>query len=327
MPAQIAHILLGLEASDALPFPPSRLDLPAFWLGCQGPDLFYHNRHRKPGAFLYGTRLHRRGWGTFLDRLRRQALERGWAPDHPGTAFLAGQATHGALDRWGHPFIVYFSGWRVPRHPDTEVLAHAHAFLERILDVRLWEQRRRRPWSECPWQDEFPGPEHFPLDFWDAWAEALHGVFPQLSDRFDVEARLRNAVSDTRSFLAWTSPSARDHGVKAARAGALHWFHPEALPDWDFLNLGHETWLEPVTGEPRTESFLDLYEGALREARGILATFGDPEADWESLIGNGSLNLPGPEGENRGPQHSRPWDYGGLYDREVKARLGAPGPL
>jgi hypothetical protein len=326
MPAQITHILLGREAVDALP--PgwvTRFWDPAFCLGCQGPDLFYHSRRTKPGAFLYGTRLHRRSWGEFLSRFRREALDRGWGPDHPGIAFLAGQATHGFLDRQAHPFIVFFAGWKVPGNHQTDALRYSHAFLERIVDVLVWKTRVGTPFTDCRWQEDLPGPDGFPDDFWTVWAEALHEVFPQLSARAEVEIRLKNAVADTRGFLGFTAPGAREHAVRAARQGSLHYFHPEALPDWDFLNLARGEWRDPVSGIPRNETFLDLFDRAAAQARSALAVLTDRSADWETLLGNGSLNLPGSEGENLAPTHSRPWDYGTLYDREVEARLaGAP---
>jgi len=325
MPSQIAHILLGREAVRGLPESlVHRFSDAVFRLGCQGPDVFYHNRRTKPGAFLYGTRLHRRGWGEFLARFRREALARHWGPDHPGVAFLVGQATHGFLDRRAHPFVVFFSGWRIPGDPKTDSLRHSHAFLERILDVLLWDQRVGTPFEECRWQEDFPGVDSFPHDFWQAWAEALHEVFPQLSARADVELRLKNAVADTQSFLSFTSPRARDNAVRAARQGALHYFHPEGLPDWDFLNLAHGEWLDPVSGQPQNDSFLDLFDRAAAEAKAVLATLTDPTADWETLLGNGSLNLPGSEGENTAPRFSRPWDFSELYDREVRARLALP---
>jgi len=325
MPSQISHILHGLAAASALPRGwASIAQSPAFRLGCQGPDIFYHNRHTKPGAFLYGTRLHRRGWGSFLSRFRREALSRGWGPEHPGMAFLAGMATHGFLDRECHPFIVYFSGWKVPGDPSTDHLRHAHMFLERILDVGLWGQRQRGALAECSWQNDLPSPQDFPDDLWTAWAEALHEVFPQLSAREEVEVRLRNAVSDTKGFLAFTAPTAEDQALRAARHGALHYFHPVNLPDWDFLNLSHAPWFDPVTGTERHESYCDLFEAAIPPARQALATLIDPSADWETLLGNGSLNLPGLEGENQAPTHQNPWDFALLFDLEAQARLAHP---
>jgi len=251
-------------------------------------------------------------------------LDRQWGPDHPGLAVLAGMASHGFLDRRAHPFIVAYAGWRIPGRPDTDGLRHSHAFLERILDVEWWKVQRQEPLIDCRWQTQIPGPEAFPADFWLAWAEALHEVFPQLSARADVEQRLKNAVADTRGFLSYTAPDRHDMAVRAARHGALHFFHPIALPDWDFLNLGHAVWPDPVTGIPRTESYPELCQAAVGESRAVLASLFDPSVDWEPLIGNGSLNLPGSEGENQGPQFSCPWDYSELYDREVRARLALP---
>jgi hypothetical protein len=245
-------------------------------------------------------------------------------------AFLAGQATHGFLDRRAHPLIVSFAGWQVPGEPETAPLRHAHAFLERILDVELWKEKTGTPFGRCRWQEDFPSPGDFPQDFWTAWAEALHEVFPRLSARADVEPRLRNAVSDTRGFLSVTAPSATEHALRAARQGAIHYFHPIALPDWDFLNQTHADWPDPITGLSRRESFLELYETALAETREALAVIDDPRADWEELLGNGSLNLPGEEGQSLGPAYSKPWDYAVLYDREVEARLAGvttPGLL
>ena len=324
MPSQIAHILLGHQAVSVLP--PNWIQQwsdAAFRLGCQGPDVFYHNRHTKPGAFLYGTRLHRRGWGDFLSRFRREALDRGWGPEHPGMAFLAGQVTHGFLDRQAHPFVVSFSGWRVPGDSATESLRHSHAFFERILDVCLWNHFSKTPLESCRWQENLPGPEDFPADFWIAWAEALHEVFPQLSARADVETRLKNAVSDTRGFLSFTSPGAAGHAVRAARHGALHFFHPIALPGWDFLNMTSQDWPDPLTGQARQESFPQLFERALVEARHTLTSITEPAVGWTELLGNGSLNLPGADGVSLAPKFCRPWDFSALYDREVEARLSA----
>lgn len=325
MPSQLSHILFGYDALESLPTVlRTNLADPVFRLGCQGPDIFYHNRRTKPGAFLYGTRLHRRGWGTVLDRFRRQVLARGWGPDHPAWSFLAGQATHGFLDRALHPLVVYFSGWKVPRDPSTDILRHAHAFLERVHDVRLWEHRTGRPVTECRWQDDLPGPEAFSAEFWQVWADALHSEFPNLSDRTELEGRLQGAVSDTRGFLDHTSPSVPGNAVRAARWDGLHFVHPGALPDWDFLNLRREGWRDPVSGAERRESYLDLYAQALGPARDALAAIAQPGDDWQARIGNGSLNLPGSEGENLAPSHTRPWDYAELYERERRFRAGTP---
>jgi len=60
MAAQISHVLAGEAAlRSALPEEAETvLDAagPAFRLGCQGPDIFYHNQRSKPSGLHYGAR-------------------------------------------------------------------------------------------------------------------------------------------------------------------------------------------------------------------------------------------------------------------------------
>ena len=93
MPAQILHSLFGEDVITGIH---SRLAgrygiiadkalekilyayKPAFVLGCQGPDIFYHSRQRRPVGLEYGSLLHRRGAGIFTAGLLKMGL-----PDPP----------------------------------------------------------------------------------------------------------------------------------------------------------------------------------------------------------------------------------------------------
>ena len=82
MPAQILHVLFGedslnraaagiSEGSGEVGAYIDRIlgDKAVFFaLGCQGPDIFYHNQHTRPVSLEYGTLLHRRGYGDFTAR-------------------------------------------------------------------------------------------------------------------------------------------------------------------------------------------------------------------------------------------------------------------
>ena len=76
MPSQILHTLFGEDViAEIYRSIGSRFGLvadkarekilgsyrAAFTLGCQGPDLFYHNQRSRPVGLEYGTLLHRRG--------------------------------------------------------------------------------------------------------------------------------------------------------------------------------------------------------------------------------------------------------------------------
>ncbi len=136
MPSQIAHILLGREARSVLPAGWSaQFSDPAFRLGCQGPDLFYHSRRAKPGAFLYGTRLHRRSWGEFLSRFRREGLRPVLGARASGDGLSSGAVHPRFLDRQAHPFIVFFFRMEDPREP-------AHRFASPFARVLGTHPRR-----------------------------------------------------------------------------------------------------------------------------------------------------------------------------------------
>ncbi|MDR3139628.1 MAG: hypothetical protein LBT95_08140, partial [Treponema sp.] len=76
MPSQILHTLFGEDVISGIyrrigrdfgivadkALEKIRLHYKAaFTLGCQGPDIFYHNQRARPVALEYGALLHRRG--------------------------------------------------------------------------------------------------------------------------------------------------------------------------------------------------------------------------------------------------------------------------
>jgi hypothetical protein len=68
MPAQISHIIAG-ERAFGLRFagrsrPEEGGAAAWFALGCQGPDIFYHNQRTKPSGLHYGALAHRRRYGS-----------------------------------------------------------------------------------------------------------------------------------------------------------------------------------------------------------------------------------------------------------------------
>ncbi len=337
MPSQISHILHGLSCLKALPdVRQERLSRSAFMLGCQGPDIFYHNQRTRPSGLVYGTRLHRSGWGKFCAELARQGLRLGWSQAHPGYSFLAGWSLHAFLDRELHPFVVWHAGWRESADPATQALARAHAFFERILDVLFYETLTHENLFHCTWMAEIAEVESFPEDFWVAMAQSLWRTYPGPYGLDEIPQRVRNAISDTVGFLRHTDPRDEEAAREAAlsdRADAgqsqrlprIAFFHPVILPPADYLNRNHAPWKHPVTGKERSESAEDLWQIATRQGqdalRGLENLWQAPVDDrekllsaWESLLGNGSLNLPGEDGSPRGPQFCQPLDFAHLME-------------
>jgi hypothetical protein len=295
MPSQILHTLFGEDVTgeiyrrlgprfgivaDKAWEKISREYRAAFFLGCQGPDIFYHNQRTRPVALEYGSLLHRRGYGFFSAILLKMGL-----PDPPPDAedirlgrrekginalgaYSLGFMTHAVLDRFCHPYIVYKSqyldpegvaarktgrGGRPSAGPDRPVLGRgAHPFFERILDVLMLRfLRGREPWS---WdQETLAGVlEHPPLGLKELLCRALTAGFPERAgkDRKLVQ-RIDNTFLDAALFYRLTAPRRTSlYGSPASGPGPdpgfLVYLYPETLPaEIDFLNLSRGPWFDP----------------------------------------------------------------------------------
>ena len=354
MAAQISHVLAGEAAlRSALPEEAETvLDAagPAFRLGCQGPDIFYHNQRSKPSGLHYGALAHRRNYGRLMAGAVASLPPARLAPSTGAAAYLLGLATHAALDRATHPFIVCFAGWSDPGLPGSERFRSCHPFLERLLDAGLLAAER----GLAPSGYDLGGllaPE--PKDAEEAveaaaldeelvavWAAALRTAFPRSAGGdFLLERRVANALADGRYFFAVTNPA-----VTALNEEREDWFaylddregarsvalvYPDSLPPGlDVMNLSREEWPHP-SGDGRVSraSYLDLVaEGSSAAAMAILAlrarmdgALGD--AGLEEAIGNGGLSVCDPAGAPAPPRVSRPLPLAGVMETEYRRRL------
>jgi hypothetical protein len=344
MPSQILHLLFGEDLLEAVyenlkprfgalaeeAWMKVKKDYwPAFALGCQGPDIFYHSQSSRPVALEYGTLLHRRGCGIFTAALLKMALP-GVPPSeqemrryrrefalHAGAlpasqkitalgAYALGFMTHAILDRAAHPYIVY----KAARH---------HAFFERILDLLML--RLLRGLDVYGWdQDLFLAricdtpPEGLP----ELLAKALVAAFPERAGKDEkLTLRMDNAFFDAARFYRLTNPrktALRNRGGEGAgeTAWALNYIYPEKIPlDIDYLNLAGAPWRDPGSGTTVSRvSFPELYRRAVEEAAGQLSPFiarylGEgifPITEAARSIGNGSLSIQDKDGKPCAPR-------------------------
>jgi hypothetical protein len=314
MPAHISHLLFAEEALAAA-LPSSGPALLARWgnlyrFGAQGPDFFFHNQRTRPTGLKYGVAAHREGYGRLVAALVQeiQHLKEksicSPAEAEQLEAYCLGFATHGFLDRWAHPYIVYFSGWVDPRRPETERYFRSHIFLERILDVLLLRQRRGLQVSEFPLLSRLTCGEQLPYPLVKALLKALNVAYPQMRFKSRDRRRIENAYADALLFYTYTDPGQPENRRLAVERDRLEdrrrlaFFHPLELPRGiDFLNEGHRPWLHPCFADrSSTASFPELFEAALAEAVPALRVLAealegrrDPQ-EVERAVGNASLN-------------------------------------
>ena len=309
MPAHISHLLFAEEAARRLGADGERLLAEAgnaVRLGAQGPDLFYHSLRTRPRGFRFGPLMHRARFGSLVGAFMQHA-----APGVETTAFAAGLATHAALDRCWHPYVVYHAGWVVPGKPATRRLARCHAFLERVLDVLLAERLRGEVRRIDFFSDVHMG-EELPADLRDALVAAIGEVYPRAHDPVTDPARVANAYRDALRFYAITDarhPGYRRRAQELERREGvgrrrLAIFHPVAIDrSVDWANESHRRWYHPCDRtETSTASVFDLFEQALQEVdpmlRAVLAATqagaaqaGATGPQVARAVGDHSLNL------------------------------------
>ncbi|MDR2080237.1 MAG: zinc dependent phospholipase C family protein [Treponema sp.] len=328
-----------------------------FALGCQGPDIFYHNQRTRPYAVEYGTLLHRRGYGVFTANLLKTGL-----PDPPPSeediragrrekginalgVYALGFMTHAVLDRFCHPYIVYYSvplnspssGSRTGEGGSCSLGRTAHPFFERILDVFMLKELRGLPVSSWD-QEAVLGAvcEKPPLGLKELLARSLIASYPERTgtDKF-LAQRVENTFADAARFYRATNPASnfpREWGDDIAglsrdRIRFLASLFPRSLPPGiDFLNLEHKTWRYPAgTEEEDTRSFPEIYAGALDTAVKSLSpciiqylekgTF--PIKDAAQSIGNGGLSLQDEDGRPLAPRRTCPLALDKVFEWHV----------
>jgi len=337
MPSHLIHIIAG-QAALAAAVSIGEMVIPAsFNIGCQGPDIFSHNRRTKPFSLAFSRLLHRHGYGRFCRILATnirggctKALEE----------WFYGFVTHQTVDRILHPYIINRSFVSGQTGITGVSPAHFHAFLERILDVRVLEVREGRKVAT------FDTEALFHLDAADialiseAVADALIETYPEeTANDKEIRQRTENAFTDSLYYYDIANPVITSLRVPAEQSkiqrfveigiAGVSLLHPEELDDSvDWLNETKAPWRHPVTGVVNCSSVLDLLEAAIGEAitaiqavKSVLEGFTAPES-LETQIGNACLSIYGPDGKIGAVEYSEPFDIGkSMLEQAEKRRI------
>ena len=247
----------------------------AYRFGTQGPDFLYYsvlsalvNRKSQKLAKLIHTQNTSR---FFYDGLRYSLNSEN--PDI-GLAYMAGYTTHYALDVETHPFIFCRTGKFEASQPWTRVYGYMHKMYEVLLDTAMaqYEYKEQAVYQTC---------------------EKVFQVRPETSDY--LEKFYHDTALETYGFV--TTPGA----VTASQKAALHivetakdpsgirrkiiapvenmvgqplavtrLLYPVYTDELSVLNLNHETWHQPVTGQAHNESYPKLFHSAVDKGAYLL---------------------------------------------------------
>ena len=320
-----------------------------FRLGCQGPDIFYHNQRTKPSGLHYGSLAHRRMYGSLMAAAAAAVPEGERGLECPAGAYLLGLATHAAVDRATHPFIIYFSGWVDPSDPGTERLRGCHPFLERLLDISLIEGRlgltpreyglASRLSLDNPANTQAAGRADSALVT--LWAAGLRAAYPRATGSdSSLPERIANALADARNFYTITDPEATAPGGRnedwIGRMGGDEWkklvsiVYPESVPTgMDVMNEAGVEWQHPsADGRCSSASYPEvLAQGVKAAAKAIslVLAFWRSEIPAQALadgIGEGCLALCDVDGTVVRPRVCRPLALPEAMQAEYTLRTG-----
>jgi hypothetical protein len=341
VPSQILHTLFGEDVIAGINrVLHSRFDVGhrlgwtrhfSFALGCQGPDIFYHNQMTRPVGLEYGTLLHRRGSGSFTAALLHMALL-GPADITALGAYALGFMTHAILDRACHPYIVYKTA-RIGGGERTDLpVRNIHAFFERILDVLMLEELRGTPavfWDQDSLAQICDEP---PNGLKELLAAALRHTFPERAGKdAKLSQRIDNTLRDCALFYRYTAPGRTSFPEEMP----LVYLYPADLPgDIDYLNREHRDWYYPAGDSPTnrrfadTRSFPDIYAQALESAverlspliAAYLETGFFPAVETAQRIGNGGLSIQDVDGKPCVPSRSDPLPLERVVEQQRRLR-------
>ncbi len=280
MPSHVAHLVFAEQVRDSLPGhlqPQLTADSYNFFvLGAQGPDLFYHNRRRKPSGLEYGARLHRYGYGTAAGAMLRYLLEPR-PRDVNLEAYLFGFITHVFLDRAVHPYINYFAGWFDPKREETLRWRGAHAYFERLVDVVILRRYRNCGFEAYDFFSRADAGEEAPRQLVELLAHGLKQAIPRASKDEHLHTRIEHAYLDARGFYQYTNRTLEQflaeelrHSTNMTpaelrRSALLHPAHPPT--EIDPANESRRPWLHPCSSEPwYTFTLWELMEKAEENA-------------------------------------------------------------
>ncbi|MCX7024130.1 MAG: zinc dependent phospholipase C family protein [Spirochaetes bacterium] len=350
MASQFTHLSLGREAALADSATAGIILSPAnatlFNLGCQGPDIFYHAQRTKPYGLQYGSLAHKRDYGKLAAALAAYAAAVAKEPvagreAERIAAYSLGFATHAAVDRATHPFIVWRSGRFDPTKPETRRYRGCHAFYERILDVAYAESTPLGRMSSFDQTFALSLPDdRAPGYLVRALATAFASAYPTRAG-FDplIAKRVANAFADSSYFFRVTDPvvTSMDNDIpdglgyfddsKGRRTVAF--VYPERLPaDMDFANESHAAWSHPCRpDESSTASWFELLDrarddavAAMRAVAALIRGVSSP-LEAERVVGNGTLNVGNPDGSPAKTVAVQPLPLPEIMERQFRLRV------
>lgn len=300
MPAMLTHDQFGQDAFgtaiETVPlYTPDERN--AFLLGNQGPDpLFYLLIVPPMEEFrVLGSDMHHVPPSKLFVSMRKAMDALPEQKQGVGRAYLAGFTCHYLLDRAVHPFVYFWERGICQagvKDLDTNDSGEVHAEIERDLDeMVLFTKRNQTIETYRPYLEVLRGSEEMLEAVGDLYFDSVvsdlaegeptaNKVFPLAVHCFRIVQRAFWSPRGGKT-AAFERMEGLLHSSRYSLVRAMS-HRPRAELTSSFDNRDRKPWRDPFTGETRTESFWDLYDGALEEVAHALPIVFENDFDIET---------------------------------------------
>jgi len=266
------HVMLSEELMKAssIPINPGLVKM-----GAQGPDPYYFNW--LSSFHTQSTQLADDMHDSKINHMLIAMLS--YVKEHYSLelhSFFIGFLSHYALDTTIHPYIYYHSGNYQKDDPSTLTHRGLHVRFERRVDIHFIRHVKKQWAHQYPIHrlsfDYLVVPKVI-RDFMGFIAKTVYNV-----DKGDLYYA-KGYVHLQRICKNITQDR---YGVKKRILSLVDCFNKNQTvfyqdlsyhnydEDFDYLNLKHQLWYHPVTGEPFTWSVTDLFDLALQRAKELM---------------------------------------------------------
>ncbi len=240
-----------------------------YYLGSQGPDPFYFHQllslKKDRSYHKFGNYMHDNCTASFLTESFKYLKEH---YDEALHCYLIGFISHHALDRNVHPYVYSVTG-----KGDIKYRGN-HLRLERAIDswfiINSW---RAKPHLFKTHKKilAFKLNKNVFVPYFDEVLKKVYGK----------EHGGKSFINSSRNFRLYTKIIYDPCGIKKKMAKFIDkyfnkksrfvfermFYYKNIERDYDYLNMNHRKWPHPVLPDiSSTDSFIDLYDKALKEA-------------------------------------------------------------
>jgi len=310
MPGFITHYICGQAVLKAVNPKVQEMILPYqqfYNIGTQGPDIFFYYL---PGILLkrhlrdIGIQMHKHHFGAFManmiDIMAAEELPNAEAARPLLLAYISGFLTHYALDVSAHPYVYSKTGVR-QKGDTARAIKYSvnHRKFETAIDVLMLDlMSSKKPADYKLW--ELIRVDYDPAQIVSgAVSASIQGAYGRNVRSKEVYRAMQYMVSITRMIQSRNGRRKRFMELIENLTIGDNLFssiiHMQEVSDGvDYMNMERNPWKIPGT-EEKTDSFVELYNGAISESINMIDTLWDcmngqiPREKLTATLGDKSL--------------------------------------